>query len=70
METHLGESGSPCFTVSLCDKVLDFGNTVLHLGEEVAFTNILHHVLVDFVWMVVASKLLSMVSDHSKSPSW
>ena len=65
MKTHLGESGSPCFTISPCDKVLDFGDTVLHLGKEVTFTNVLHHVLVNFVWVIVASKLLWNVSDHS-----
>jgi hypothetical protein len=69
MATHLSEGGGPCFTVSLCDKILDFGNTVLHFREEVTFANVLHHVLVDFVWVVVASKLLLKVSDHWKSPN-
>lgn len=69
METHLRERSGPCLAISLCDKVLDFGDTVLHLWEEVAFTNVLHHVLVDFVRVVVTTKLLLSISNHNLSPS-
>lgn len=33
------------------------------------FTNILHLVLVDFVWMVIAAEFLLGVSIHRKSPA-
>lgn len=58
LDAHLSKGGSPCFAISLCDKVLDFGDTILHLWKEVAFSNIPHHVLVNLVWVIIATKLL------------
>jgi hypothetical protein len=64
MDTHFSEGSSPGLAISLCDKVLNFGDTVLHLREEVAFANVSHQVLIDLVRVVVATKLLLDVSTY------
>jgi hypothetical protein len=62
MEAHFGERSGPCFAIGLRHEVLDFYHTVLHLREQVTFSDVLHHVLVDFVGMVVTTKFLLDVS--------
>jgi hypothetical protein len=62
MEAHLGERSSPRFAIGLRHEILDFHHTILHLWEQVAFPDVLHHVLVDFVRMVVTTKFLWYVS--------
>jgi hypothetical protein len=61
-EAHLGERSGPSFAIGLRDEILDLYHTVLHLREQVTFPDVLHHVLVDFVRMVVTAKFLSDVS--------
>jgi hypothetical protein len=62
MEAHLGERSGPSFAIGLRDEILDFYHAVLHLRKQVTFPDVLHHVLVDFVRMVVTTKFLSDVS--------
>jgi hypothetical protein len=60
--TNFGECGSPCPTVRLCHKILDFGNAVFHLRKEVALANVLDHVLVDLIRVIIATEFLQHVS--------
>jgi len=60
--TDLGECGSPRSTVRLCHEVLDLGDTVFHLREEVALANVLDHILVDFIGVIVSTEFLLNVS--------